>query len=247
MKLSIITVSLNSAATIENTINSVLGQTYSDIEYIIIDGGSTDGTLGIVNKYRSRISKLVSKKDGGIYEAMNKGIELATGEMVGILNSDDVYASNETIKTVMNMFIESRVDCVWGDLVYVDKNDSNKIVRNWKSSAYQSGSFQKGWHPPHPTFFVRRSIYEKYGSFRTDLNTSADYELMLRFLERYRISSSYIPQVLVKMRNGGQGNRSYYNLIRANIGSYRAFKLNGLKVSPLFMIQKPLSKVGQFK
>ena len=247
MNISIITVALNSAGTIEDTIKSVLGQTYPDIEYIVIDGSSTDGTLEIVRRYKDKIAKIVSEKDGGMYEAMNKGIKLATGDVVGILNSDDIYSSNEIIKNVVGEFEKSGADCVWGDLVYVDKGDPNKIVRNWKSSVYQSGNFQKGWHPPHPTFFVRRSIYEKYGSFRTDLNTSADYELMLRFLERYRISSSYIPQVLVKMRNGGQGNRSYYNLIRANIGSYRAFKLNGLKVSPLFMIQKPLSKVGQFK
>ena len=254
MNISIITVSYNSAATIEDTIKSVLGQTYPDIEYIFIDGGSTDGTLEIVCRYKDKIVKIVSEKDGGMYEAMNKGIKLATGDIVGILNSDDVYASNDVIETVAQRFSQAdpknvgshSIDCVWGDLVCVDKNNPNKIVRNWKSSTYTKGSFQKGWHPPHPTFFVRLSIYERYGPFRTDLDTSADYELMLRFLEKDKISSSYIPQILVKMRDGGQSNRSYFNLIRANIDCYRAFKKNGLAIDPLFIIRKPLSKLAQF-
>lgn len=246
MKVSIITTTYNSSKTIEGTIKSVLNQTYSDIEYIIIDGGSTDGTLDIVNKYKDKIAKIVSEKDGGMYEAMNKGIKLVTGDIVGILNSDDVYASNGIIKTIVDELTRNDVDCVWGDLVYVDRDDPNKTIRSWKSSPYKTGSFQKGWHPPHPTFFVKMEIYERYGLFRTDLNTSADYELMLRFLERFKIASSYIPLVLVKMRTGGQGNRSYYNLIRANIGCYKAFKLNDLNIDISFIFRKPLSKVSQF-
>lgn len=250
MKLSIITTTLNSYKTIEASIRSVLEQRFTDIEHIIIDGGSTDGTMDIVKKFQSesgsRVAKIVSEKDSGMYDAMNKGIKLATGDIVGILNSDDIYASNEIIGLVASEFEKTGADCVWGDLVYVDKYDTNKIVRTWKSSAYKEGSFQKGWHPPHPTLFIKKEIYEKLGGFRTDLGTSADYELMLRFLEKNKITSSYIPQILVKMRAGGVSNKSYLNWIKANIGCYRAFKINGLKIDLLFMFRKPLSKIGQF-
>jgi glycosyltransferase len=256
MKISIITVTLNSAKTIEDTIRSVIDQNYPNIEYIIIDGGSTDGTLDILNKYKDsdtnknfsarRINKIVSEKDNSMYEAMNKGLRLATGDIIGILNSDDVYASNNVVKIVTDEFKKSNADCVWGDLVYVDKDDPNKVVRNWKSSPYEEGSFQKGWHPPHPTFFVRRKIYEQYGLFRTDLSTSADYELMLRFLEKYKTTSSYALHIFVRMRSGGQSNRTYANWIKANLGCYKAFKINGLKIDPFFIIRKPLFKLGQF-
>jgi glycosyltransferase involved in cell wall biosynthesis len=246
MKISIITTTYNSTKTIEDTIKSVLGQVGVEIEYIIIDGGSTDGTLDIIKCFGDRVAKVVSEPDGGMYEAMNKGIKLATGDIVGILNSDDFYASGEVLKMVADKFAESGADCIWGDLVYIDKNDLNKVVRDWKSSSYKAGLFQKGWHPPHPTLFVKKSVYEKYGVFRTDLSTAADYELMLRFLEKNKISSAYIPQLLVKMRAGGESNKSYYNLIRANWYCYKAFGLNGLKINPLFILKKPWFKRHQF-
>lgn len=246
MKISIITTTYNSAKTVEDTIQSVLSQRYSGIEYIIVDGGSTDGTLDIIHKYMSRISKVVSEKDEGMYDAMNKGIQLATGDIIGILNSDDFYISNEVLKKVTDAFLQKDTDCLWGDLLIVDQTDLNKVVRDWKSSPYKEGEFQKGWHPPHPTFFVKKVVYEKYGLFKTDLSTSADYELMLRFLEKNKISSAYIPEVLVKMRNGGEGNKSYYNLVRANIGCYKAFKMNGLKIDLFFIFRKPLFKLQQF-
>ncbi len=257
MKLSIITTSFNSEKTIGDTIKSVLAQNYPDIEHIFIDGGSTDGTLEIVKKYESeykssgRTTKVISEKDAGMYDAMNKGIGLATGDIIGILNSDDFYASNNVIETVVNEFEKSGLgdtgaDCVWGDLVYVDRSDTDKVVRTWKSSSYVTGSFQKGWHPPHSTFFVKKWVYEKYGVFRTDLSTSADYELMLRFIEKNRVSSSYIPQIFVKMRVGGASNKSYWRWIKANFGCYKAFKLNGLKINASFVFRKPLSKLGQF-
>ena len=246
MKVSVITTTFNTGKTVEDTIKSVLNQTYSDIEYIIIDDESTDDTLGTVNKYKDKITKIVSAKHSGIFGALNTGVSLATGEIVAILNSDDFYISNDVIETVVNEFTKAGVDCVWGDIVIIDKNDTDKIVRNWKSSPYEEGKFQKGCHPPHPAFFVKRAVYEKYGLFRTDLWTSADYELVLRFLEKNRISSSYIPKVLTKMRNGGQSSKGFYNWIRGNIGSYRAFKINNLKVSPIFILRKPLFKLGQF-
>ena len=247
MKVSIITVTYNNVRTIEDTIESVLNQNYfANMEYIIIDGGSVDGTYYIINKYKDKINKIISEKDGGIYDAMNKGIKLADGDIVGILNSDDVYASNDVIEAVVNGFVKTSSDCVWGDLVCVDERDLTKIVRNWRSSSYEEGNFQKGWHPPHPAFFVKKNIYEKYGLFRTDLSTWADYELMLRFLVKNKITSSYIHKVLVKMREGGESNRSYWHQIKANFGCYMAFKINGLKASPFLIIKKPLFKLNQF-
>ena len=246
MKLSIITTTYNSAGTVEDTIKSVLNQIGAEIEYIIIDGGSTDGTMDIVNKYKDRIARIISEPDGGMYDAMNKGIKLATGDIVGILNSDDIYISNEIIKTVVEKFEETGADCLWGDLIMVDRKNPAKVIRDWKSAEYRVGSFKKGWHPPHPTFFLKKNIYDKYGLFRTDLGTSADYELMLRFLEKEKITSVYISQVLVQMREGGEGNKSYFNLIKANFGCYKAFKINGLKVSPFFIIKKPLLKFRQY-
>lgn len=246
MNLSIITTSLNSSKTLEDTIKSVLSQSYSDIEYIVIDGGSTDGTLDIIDKYKDRIQHVISEPDKGIYDAINKGIELATGDIIGILNSDDFYIDNNVIETVVNEFQKRDINCLWGDMLVVDREDGNKIIRNWKSSEYKEGKFQKGWHPPHPTFFVKRDIYEKYGNFRTDLSTASDYELMLRFLEKHKISFSYIPKVLVKMRAGGESNKNYFRWIRANWYSYKAFKKNGLKASPFFVLRKPLSKIKQF-
>jgi len=247
MKISIITTTYNSAKTVESTIKSVLNQVGAEIEYIIIDGGSTDGTLEIIGKYKDRIARVVSEPDGGMYDAMNKGIGLATGEVIGILNSDDFYISNDVIETVLKEFEKTGADSVWGDIIVVNKDDVNKVVRNWKSSPYTEGAFQKGWHPPHPAFFVKKEIYNKYGLFRTDMSTWADYELQLRFLEKNKISSIYIPQILLKMREGGWSNKSYWHLLKANFGCYKSFKINGLKVSPLFIIKKPLFKINQLK
>ena len=246
MKISIITTTYNSARTLEDTIKSVLNQVGAEIEFIIIDGGSTDGTTDIVKSFGSKISKVVSEKDAGMYDAMNKGIKLATGDIIGILNSDDFYVSSDVIETVAERFAETGVDCLWGDLVVVDKDNVKKVVRNWKSEPYKEGSFQKGWHPPHPGFFVKKEIYERYGLFRTDMFTWADYELQLRFLEKNKVSSVYIPKTLVKMRDGGKSSRSVWWQIRANFGCYWAFKLNGLKVNPLIIIKKPLFKFRQF-
>jgi len=246
MKLSIITISFNSGKTIESTVKSVLTQTYNNIEYIIIDGGSTDATMDIVNSFGTKISKIISEPDVGMYDAMNKGIKLATGDVVGILNSDDIYVDNNVLKRVAEEFEKMGADCAWGDLEMVDKNDLNKVVRNWKSGPYKEGSFQQGWHPPHPGFFVKKEIYEKYGLFRTDMNTWADYELQLRFLEKEKITSSYIPQTLVKMRAGGKSSKSIWHQIKANFGCYRAFRTNGLRVNPLFIIKKPLFKFTQY-
>jgi len=247
MKVSIITPSFNSAKTIADTLKSVVSQTYSNIEHIIIDGGSNDGTIDIVRKYKNSASKVVSELDEGIFDAMNKGIRMAKGDIIGILNSDDFYISNSVIEKVVEKMQETGADCLWGDLVYVDKNDINKIVRRWKSSPYKKGKFQRGWMPPHPAFFARKWVYEKYGVFNLGLaKVSADYEIMLRFLERYRIKSTYLPEVLVKMRTGGISNRNIKQIIIGNIECYQAWKINGLKISPFIIFLKPLSKAFQF-
>jgi len=244
--VSIITPVLDRKNTIDSAIKSVLGQTYRNIEYLIVDGGSTDGTIEVINKYREKISKFISEKDKGVYDGMNKGIRMASGEIIGILNSDDIYASDNVIEKVVKVMEGNNADCCWGDLVYVDTKDTNKIIRYWKSSEYKPGKFRKGWMPPHPTFFARRWVYEKYGRFNLDFPISADYELMLRFLEKYKIKPCYIPQVMVKMRTGGQSSKNVLNIIKGNIECYRAWKINGLEIDFFRIFLKPLSKISQY-
>jgi len=249
MKISIITVCLNSAKTIESTIQSVLSQNYPEIEYIIIDGGSTDGTTEIINRYRPKINKVVSEKDNGIYDAINKGILLTTGDIIGNINSDDFYASSDVIEKVVKKMVEKEADVCWGDLVYVDRYNPDKIVRRWESSGYKDDKFKSGWMPPHPTFFVRRQVYNGYGLFNTDFKIAADYELMLRFLENHRVKSCYIPETLVKMRIGGKTQKSIRNIrnvLRYKWEDYRAWGANGLRVNPINIIfRKSFSKISQ--
>lgn len=246
MKVSIITVCYNSEATLEATIRSVVEQDYAGIEYIVVDGGSTDGTSAIISKYRGKIAKLVSEKDEGMYFAINKGIAIATGEIVGILNSDDFYADKHVISRVVEEFASKKADSVYGDLQYVSRDDTSKIFRQWKSGAYDRKRFLKGWMPPHPAFFVRRMGYEEFGVFNTRLNFAADYELMLRFLYKHKLSASYIPRVLVKMRIGGMSNVTLGNRIKANREDRLAWKINGLKAGNFTLLLKPLSKLQQF-
>ncbi len=243
MKMSVITVSYNSAATIEDTIRSVAGQRCGDVEYIVVDGGSTDGTPDIIKRYECNISRWVSEKDGGIYDAMNKGIKMSTGDVVGILNSDDVYAGADVLAMVAEAFGRGD-DCCYSDLAYVSR-DMKNVVRRWKSGEYRPGRFRIGWHPPHPSFFVRREIYDRYGMFNRDFRIAADYEIMLRFMERHKIAAAYLPEVTVKMRVGGESGKSLMNIIRANAEVRRAWLENGLKPPPLIYIRKPLSKLRQ--
>ncbi len=246
MKISIITVVFNAKKTIRETIHSVLSQTYANIEYIVIDGGSTDGTIEIVKNYGNKISKFVSEKDAGIYDAMNKGIALTTGDVIGFLNADDFYAGSSVIENISAAFQRYEVDSVYADLEYVEQKKIENVVRFWKSSSYKKGAFKRGWHPAHPTFFVKKDIYSRYGSFNLSYKIAADYELMLRFLERYQISSHYLPCVLVKMRTGGESNKNVLNIIKANIESYQSWKDNGLPVNLFMFMLKPISKVFQY-
>ena len=246
MKISIITVVRNNSSTIKDAIESVLSQTYNDIEYIIIDGSSTDGTLDIIQSYAKYITKIVSERDEGIYDAMNKGISLASGDIIGILNSDDVYFDENVIDNVINFFKEKQTDSIYGDLMYVEKNDLSKVIRYWKSSVFKMGSFAKGWHPPHPTFFAKKNLYDKYGLFDVNMKVSADFDLMLRLLEKNKISTSYLPRVLVKMRTGGESNKSLRNIIISNISILKSFKKNNIAVNNfMYLLYRLLPKVIQ--
>jgi len=224
LKISIITVTFNSAVSIAGCIASVYEQTYQNIEHIIIDGASKDNTLEIIKSLPNRVSKIISESDKGIYDAMNKGIKLATGDVVGILNSDDFYASDNVLQDIVDTFEEFNSDAVYGNLDFVAPNNINKIIRHWKSSPYLTGSFKKGWHAAHPTFFVRKEVYEKFGLFDTSFNVSADFELMLRFIEKHKIHTCFLDETIVKMRYGGESTGSLKKIIIGNKNVLRAFK-----------------------
>lgn len=244
MKVSIITVCLNSVDTIEETILSVKQQDYDAIEHIIIDGGSTDGTVKTLNRYRDCIFKIISESDKGIYDAMNKGLDTCSGEVVAFLNADDFYADSGIISQIINRFHSSKSDAVYGDLVYIDRSDSSRKVRYWKPGPYKKSAFYRGWVMPHPTFFCRKEIYRKYGGFNNTFKIAADFELMLRFVEKHQINVGYLPEVIVKMRTGGRAN-ILNGVVRGNMEIIRAFRINGLHLSPFLFICKPITKLSQ--
>ncbi len=246
MKVSLITITYNSAATLEDTIRSVLEQTHRNIEYIIVDGGSTDGTLNIIDRYKDSISKVISEKDKGLYDALNKGIGLATGDVVGIIHSDDFYNSRQVIEHVVQTFEAQQADGVYADLYYVNRHDPSKIFRRWKSGAYKHGMFLKGWMPPHPTLFVKRACYNTFGLFNLDLGSAADYEMCLRLIHRHRIRLAYLPEFIISMRVGGKSNASLGNRIRANQNDRKAWQVNGLEPRFYTLYLKPLRKIFQF-
>jgi glycosyltransferase involved in cell wall biosynthesis len=246
MKVSIITIAYNSQETIADTIRSVISQVYPDIEYIIVDGGSRDQTVDIVKGFGAGVTKWVSEKDKGIYDAMNKGVTMASGDVIGILNSDDFYADNQVISDVVKSFQASGADGLYADLVYVNRDQPDKTVRSWNAGDYRHGKFLSGWMPPHPTFFVRRHCYEKFGTYTLELRSAADYELMLRFIHKHQISMTYLPRVITKMRLGGQSNVTLMNRIKANLEDRKAWKMNGLHPGVFTLTRKPLSKVIQF-
>lgn len=243
MKVSIITTVFNNRDTIESAVQSVLGQNYPNIEYIIVDGGSNDGTIDIINKYKDRVAKFISEKDKGIYDGMNKGIRLASGDIIGILNSDDFYYDNNVISNVVKEFEIKNVDSVFADLVYI--NGNQKIVRYYSSSNFNPKKFAYGWMPAHPTFFIKRKIYEKYGLFKTDYEIASDYELLVRLLARYRISYSYIPKVLVKMRTGGLSTRTLKSNWILNKEILRVCAENGIKTNIFKVLSKYPTKIFQ--
>jgi len=245
IKVSIVTVTYNSGKYLLGCIESIKSQNII-LEHILIDGGSTDETIKMVQQYKDHFSYISSEPDHGIYDAMNKGILLATGDVIGLLNADDIYQDENVLQRVEEVFSDPTVDACYGDLVYVDSKDTSKVVRYWKSGTYDVNKFYWGWMPPHPTFFVRRSVYEKYGLFNLDLGSAADYEIMLRFLLKHRIRAEYIPEVLVRMRSGGVSNATIKNRLKANKMDRLAWKLNGLRPYPWTLYFKPLRKVLQW-
>lgn len=246
MKVSLITVTYNSDKYLEDCFRSVAKQNYNNIEHIIIDGGSTDDTISIIKRYEDRISAWISEKDNGMYDALNKGMKMATGDVIGILNSDDMLASADVISVIAETFMKNKIDSLFGDLVYVDATDTQKILRFWKGFPYKRTRFNYGWMPAHPTFYVRRAVVEQLGGYETHYITAADFELMTRYLYRYRISSHYLPKLIVKMRVGGQSNSNLYGRLRANRRDYLAMKINNIPFPLVASVLKPLIKIPQY-
>ena len=247
MKISIITATLNSARTVRDTITSISNQKYSDIEHLIIDGQSSDETINIVKKNSSKRTRIYVEKDEGLYHAMNKGIDLAKGDIIGILNSDDFYANKNVLKIVKNIFENNpSIDACYADLVYTDQFNTFKNIRYWKSSKFIPGSFSKGWCPPHTTFFARRSVYKIFGNFNLDYSLASDNEIMMRFLEVHKIKSLHIPEVWVKMRSGGTTNKNLKNIFLQNLEILSALRKNGLSSNPLrFFFYKIILRLSQ--
>jgi len=245
IKISIITPVLNVEKTIRECLESVKKQSHGS-EHIIIDGGSTDGTLEIIRAYQNSIDIIISEPDRGVYDAINKGIALATGDIIGTLNGNDFFANNDVLEKVSKMFADTQVDSCYGDVNYVDAQNTRRVVRSWRSGGYDRKTFYWGWMPPHPTFFVRKTVYERYGKYNIEFGSAADYELMLRFLLKFKISTAYIPEVLVNMRAGGMSNSSIINRLKANVMDRKAWRINGLRPYPWTLFLKPIRKIGQF-
>lgn len=228
--VTIITICFNSSETILETINSVNNQSYNFIEHVFIDGASTDRTLEIIKNASKKAVTVISEKDNGIYNAMNKGLKFAKGEIVGFLNSDDKLQDIETINNIVAEF-NSDIDCVYGDLVFT--NSKKEIVRKWKSSKFKSGLFKYSWTPAHPTFYCRRSVYDKFGGYREDFSIAADVDLMFRFLEIYKIKSSYLNQIIVEMKMGGVSTQSLNSTFILSKEVFNSFKTNNYRYSKI--------------
>jgi len=246
MKISIITVVYNSVDTIMDAVHSVRSQTYSDIEYIVVDGASTDGTTGLLRGNVDLFDTFVSESDKGLYDAINKGISLSTGDIVGLMHADDLFADNEVIADIARTIQQKKTDSIYGDLVYVRKENPDQIVRKWVAGEYKTEKFLYGWMPPHPTFYLKREKFDKIGLYDSSFKTAADYEFLLRCLYKNKITSTYLPKTLVKMRIGGKSNATLLNRIQANKQDFRAWRENGIKPFWFTRYMKPARKVIQF-
>ena len=246
MKVSLITVTYNAARYLDDCIRSVISQDYQDIEYIIVDGKSTDQTISIIQQNGNSIHKWVSEEDCGMYDALNKGMKMATGDIIGVLNSDDMLASKDAISQIVKCFQQKQVDAVFGDLMYVDAGEPEKLHRIWKGTDFRKTHFHFGWMPGHPTFYIRKEVVEKFGGYQLKFGTAADYELMLRYLYKHEVSCQYLPKMIVKMRRGGQSNSNFRSRLRANRMDYLAMKENHLPMPMFSSIMKPVRKIPQF-
>lgn len=247
MKVSIITATYNSSNYIRDCIESINNQSYKNIEHIIIDGKSKDNTLNIINTLPNRITKIISEPDNGIYDAMNKGILLSSGDIIGILNSDDLYIDNNIISKIVEEFnADSTLDGIYTDLVYVKSSDINKIVRLWKTGEFKLNSFKKGWHPAHPTLFLRKRVYLKYGVFDLKFKLASDFDFMLRIFEKFNIKSKYLPIISIKMRLGGATNKSIKNILKGNKECIQSFNNNNIKATNFYLFYRLFPKLLQF-
>jgi glycosyltransferase len=244
LKVSIITIVHNSVDTIRYAIQSVLHQDYQDIEYIIIDNCSDDGTVDIIQDQIEDISIFLSEKDDGIYDAINKGIEISNGDIIGFLHSDDILKNRHIISDIVSTIIDTGADSIYGDLEYFDRNYFNKVKRYWKSNNFHREKMKYGWMPPHPTFYTKRLIYDKYGYYNIKFHISSDYEMLLRLLYVNKISVEYIPKVLVKMQCGGASNNSAKSVLLKSLEDYKIIKK--YKLSLFALVWKNLSKIPQF-
>lgn len=245
LKISIITVVFNRRDTIADALRSVASQSYGDVEHVVVDGGSSDGTMDVLNAHSDQIDVLISEADRGIYDALNKGIALATGDVVGFLHADDVFSDAMVLSRVAAAFADDAVGAAYGDLVYVHKGDMERVIRYWSAGHFSKSKLSWGWMPPHPTFYVRRSLYAQLGDFDLRYRIAADYDTMLRFLGRGEVQAVYIPEVLVKMRLGGASNRSLANILQKSREDYLVLRRNGVGGLGA-LVWKNLSKVGQF-
>lgn len=246
MKVTLITVCRNVAPVIAETLDSILAQTHPDIEIIVIDGASTDGTVEILEPYRTKLGALLSEPDKGIYDAMNKGLRLATGDIIGFVNAGDLLMTPHVISTVVQAFAAPDMEAVYGDIIMVDEHDITKVKRKWESGAYRRERFRSGWMPPHVGTFFRKSVYDRFGLFRDDLRIGADYEILFRFLYKERVHTVHIPEVLVRFRLGGMSNGNLKQVMQANREVRRSWRLNGFNAPPLLVTRKLWSKVMQF-
>lgn len=245
MKITVITVTYNSASTIVDTLRSIAQQTHPNTEHIVIDGASTDATLSLVHKHASPTARVLSEPDSGIYDAMNKGLQLATGDLVGFLNADDIFDNPNVLMQIAGAASDPSVAAVYGDLMYVSQNDLGRVVRHWRSGGFVPSRLGFGWMPPHPTFYVRRALVAELGTFDTGFRIASDYDFMLRLLRRPGVVVRYVPQVLVRMRTGGASNRSASALWRKSSEDWRALRKNGVGgLSSLLC--KNLRKLPQF-
>lgn len=245
LKISLITVVRNRVKTIGDTIDSVRIQNFDGLEYIVIDAVSDDGTSDVVAENSDLIQHCIREKDNGVYDALNKGIKIATGDVIGVLHADDCFASPDVLQKVASKFEDDRTDFVYGDLVYVSQ-DLEKVVRYWKSGLFSPSKLRYGWMPPHPTCYIRKSCFENFGAYRDDLTIAADYELLVRMLTKEELRVDYLPEILVKMRVGGLSNSSLKHRQLANYEDSMAWKINGYRVPFGLRFTKPLRKLGQF-
>lgn len=244
IRVSLITVTYNAESTIERCIRSVIAQKYRNIEYIVIDGASTDSTIQIINRYAQNIQNIISEPDKGMYDALNKGIKLATGDVIGILNADDYFASDDILADVATAFKRSDIDILYGNLDFVDLNET--IIRKWRTRSYTKGIFGWGWMPAHPTFYCRKSLFNSLGYYSLEYGTAADYELMLRFMHKTNVKAYFLDKVMVKMQSGGMSNKRPANRINAWRFDLKAMRNNGIKFPLLTLIMKPLRKIAQY-